>query len=278
MARPVHFAFLMLAVTCLLTAKALAQGETTSAIIGEVRDSTNAVVADASVTITSLETGLKRSARTDDAGRFNFPQLRPGTYSVRVEAQGFEPRQIDNVAIPVSAADEVVAAARRIDQSSRGELERIGQVAAGVGKILKCSCAQTGRGIRILSVQERCFRVDRNVFPDGLNPEREIHDLGTAEGRCYFASPLRLELGRGGFDGVSSWLELREREPARVVGLQASLQTVFFAHEGYGRIRNAGAGFVGHEPGNRAGGFALREQVQSAGGGEEKNGAKFRHD
>ena len=51
----------------------------------------------ATVTITNHETGLKRSAKTDDAGRFNFPQLKPGTYSVKVEAEGFEPQQNDNV-------------------------------------------------------------------------------------------------------------------------------------------------------------------------------------
>ena len=34
---------------------------------------------------------------TDSAGRFDFPQLQPGRYSVRVEAQGFEPQQNDNV-------------------------------------------------------------------------------------------------------------------------------------------------------------------------------------
>jgi hypothetical protein len=82
---------------CLLPPQALGQGETTSAIVGEVRDATNAVVAGATVTITSHETGLKRSARTDDAGRFNFPQLKPGVYSVRAEAPGFEPRHVDNV-------------------------------------------------------------------------------------------------------------------------------------------------------------------------------------
>ena len=60
-------------------------------------DSTGAVVPGASVTITNQETGLKRSATTDDAGRFNFPQLKPGTYSVKVEAQGFQPKQNDNV-------------------------------------------------------------------------------------------------------------------------------------------------------------------------------------
>ena len=97
MARAVHFAFLVLAVASLAPVKTLAQGETTSAIVGQVRDATNAVVPGAIVTITNPDTGLKRSAKTDDSGRFNFPQLKPGIYSVKVEAPGFEPRQNNNV-------------------------------------------------------------------------------------------------------------------------------------------------------------------------------------
>jgi hypothetical protein len=38
-----------------------------------------------------------RSGSTDQGGRFNFPQLQPGTYTVRVQASGFEPQQADNV-------------------------------------------------------------------------------------------------------------------------------------------------------------------------------------
>ncbi len=82
---------------CFLPPKAPAQGETTSAIVGQVRDTTDAVVPGVTVTITNHETGLRRIALTDDAGRFNFPQLKPGTYSVRAEAQGFSPGQNDNV-------------------------------------------------------------------------------------------------------------------------------------------------------------------------------------
>ncbi len=77
--------------------RVLAQGETTSAIVGQVTDATNAAVPGATVTITNRETGSRRSAMTDNEGRFNFPQLKPGAYSVRVEAEGFEPRQNDNV-------------------------------------------------------------------------------------------------------------------------------------------------------------------------------------
>jgi hypothetical protein len=96
-ARARHFVLLVLAVACLLVAEAPGQGETTSAIVGEVRDASGAVVPGGIVTITSRETGLQRSAKTDDAGRFNFPQLKPGAYSVRAEAQGFEPRLVENV-------------------------------------------------------------------------------------------------------------------------------------------------------------------------------------
>ena len=97
MARAANFAFVVLTVACLLPAKALAQGETTSAIVGRVRDTTDAVVPGATVTITNHETGLRRTARTDAAGRFSFPQLKPGTYSITVEARGFDPGQNDNV-------------------------------------------------------------------------------------------------------------------------------------------------------------------------------------
>src|SRR6202789_2979672 len=94
----VHRLVLILAVIAsVLPPEAVAQGETTSAIVGQVRDTTNAVVPGATVAITNLETGLRRSAKTDDAGRFNFPQLKPGTYSVKAEAQGFAPQQNDYV-------------------------------------------------------------------------------------------------------------------------------------------------------------------------------------
>ncbi len=76
---------------------AFSQGETTSAIVGEVTDVSGATVPHAIVTVTNKETGLRRNASTDDAGRFNFPQLKPGTYIVRVEAVGFEPQENDSV-------------------------------------------------------------------------------------------------------------------------------------------------------------------------------------
>jgi hypothetical protein len=89
---------LLLASTGILSARfGMAQGETTSAILGQVTDASGAAVPGATVSITNRETGMRRSLATDEEGRFNFPQLTPGTYSVRVEAVGFDPQQNDNV-------------------------------------------------------------------------------------------------------------------------------------------------------------------------------------
>ena len=96
MRRTLRVVSLVVAVAA-FSAQALAQGETTSAIVGQVADVTGAVVPGATVTITNRDTGMKRSVRTDDAGRFSFPQLKPGRYSVRVETQGFEFQQNDGV-------------------------------------------------------------------------------------------------------------------------------------------------------------------------------------
>ncbi|MGA8674493.1 MAG: carboxypeptidase regulatory-like domain-containing protein, partial [Candidatus Acidiferrales bacterium] len=90
---------LIVATLCFFSfpAETRAQGETTSAIVGQVTDSTEAGIPGAVVTIASRESDARRSARTDDEGRFNFPQLKPGAYSINVEAAGFEPQRNDAV-------------------------------------------------------------------------------------------------------------------------------------------------------------------------------------
>ena len=93
MLRNIPSALFLLTSVLLLPMEMLAQGETTTAIVGQVSDVTGAAVAGATVTIANQETGLKRGAKTDDSGRFNFPQLKPGTYAVQVEAAGFATQQ-----------------------------------------------------------------------------------------------------------------------------------------------------------------------------------------
>ncbi len=82
-----------LAASLLCPACVHAQGETTSAIVGRVADESGSAVARAEVTVMSNETGLRRNVLTNDSGRFQFPQLIPGAYTVRVTARGFQSTQ-----------------------------------------------------------------------------------------------------------------------------------------------------------------------------------------
>src|SRR5208283_2769429 len=93
----VVFGLLIVSAYVFFPSRMRAQGETTSAIVGQVADETHAAIPGATVAIVNAETGLERRARTDNEGRFNFPQLSPGTYSVKLEAEGFEPQQSDHV-------------------------------------------------------------------------------------------------------------------------------------------------------------------------------------
>ncbi|MGA2598813.1 MAG: carboxypeptidase-like regulatory domain-containing protein [Bryobacteraceae bacterium] len=85
----------------------LGQGETTSAIVGSVSDSSGAAIPAATVTVTSIENGLKRIVKTDDSGRFNFPQLKPGMYAVKAEAEHFEAQQNNSVSAALGQKQQV---------------------------------------------------------------------------------------------------------------------------------------------------------------------------
>src|SRR5580700_6340273 len=86
-----------MAIVLIFVKLAHGQGETTSAIVGSVVDQSSAAISGAIVTVTNVENGLKRSVKTDEAGRFSFPQLKPGVYSVKAEADRFEAQQNNSV-------------------------------------------------------------------------------------------------------------------------------------------------------------------------------------
>ena len=62
-------------------------------IAGTVTDPSGAVVADAPVAIENLDTGLKKQAKTNNAGLYRFPLLPLGRYKLTVSAQGFQSQE-----------------------------------------------------------------------------------------------------------------------------------------------------------------------------------------
>jgi hypothetical protein len=73
----------------------------TGRILGTVTDQTGGVIAGAMVAVTNSQTGVARNLVADDAGEYNAPNLTPGTYTVRVTANGFQTFERQNIAVGV---------------------------------------------------------------------------------------------------------------------------------------------------------------------------------
>ncbi|HEX5473849.1 MAG TPA: TonB-dependent receptor [Vicinamibacterales bacterium] len=84
---------------------AIAQETTSGSIAGQVMDAQGLAIPGATVTVTSAQ-GSKTFV-SDDKGRFFAPYLTPGTYSVRVELQGFKPAEQKNVTVSLGQRVEL---------------------------------------------------------------------------------------------------------------------------------------------------------------------------
>jgi hypothetical protein len=102
MARATKGIFVLGAVVCvLLFSSALFSQGNNGRILGTVGDQTGGVVSGATVTIVDKDRGVARTLMTDDAGEYNAPNLIPGTYIIRVEANGFKRLERQNVVLEV---------------------------------------------------------------------------------------------------------------------------------------------------------------------------------
>lgn len=88
-------------------------------VLGQVTDSSSAVVPHSKVTLTNEGTGLAVTASTNDRGDFTFSPVRVGSYTLSVEHAGFG--KSTRVHIPVNIQQEVVVnfqlQAGRVEQS-----------------------------------------------------------------------------------------------------------------------------------------------------------------
>ncbi|MEO7674733.1 MAG: TonB-dependent receptor [Pyrinomonadaceae bacterium] len=100
------FAALLLMFT-LGTGFALAQSDR-GTIRGTVTDPNDAVVANAKVTVTSVDNGETRETTTGDEGIYVFPELKSGLYRVTVEASGFSRTSVEDVKVDVQGVNSLV--------------------------------------------------------------------------------------------------------------------------------------------------------------------------
>ncbi len=97
----------MLALLAISASVLMAQSAGTSGLAGTVTDPSGAAIPNVTVTITSNETGLTRTATTGADGSYRFSLLPPGTYHVRFAATGFKTADVGAVTLNVTETPEL---------------------------------------------------------------------------------------------------------------------------------------------------------------------------
>ena len=94
--------FVCVLMCTLISGMAVAQGTGSSGdITGTVTDPSGAIVANATVTVTDVAKGTKRTVITGDSGTYRFIGLMPATYSVSISKTGFQPEIVKTVVVAV---------------------------------------------------------------------------------------------------------------------------------------------------------------------------------
>src|SRR5437016_802601 len=84
------FAFLVAIVVLALAPTSGWSQNVYGTIAGTVTDTSGAAVANATVTLTNLDNGLKRNMETDSSGNYTFVNILPGRYKIEGEKTGFK--------------------------------------------------------------------------------------------------------------------------------------------------------------------------------------------
>jgi len=83
--------------------------QTTAQLTGTVTDPSGGVIPNAQVTLVDEATGTSRAIVTNGDGLYAFPALVPGSYTVKVTAKGFQPKEITGIVLHAGDARTVPA-------------------------------------------------------------------------------------------------------------------------------------------------------------------------
>jgi len=81
--------FIFTAVVFLLLAAAPLTAQNAS-LVGTIRDQQGGAIPNATLTLTSQDTGVSQTTVSDGGGNFEFPTVRPGAYTLKAEQKGFQ--------------------------------------------------------------------------------------------------------------------------------------------------------------------------------------------
>lgn len=92
---------LCLALVLSFSVSTQAQSASTGSVVGIITDPSGGVVVGATVTLTDKATTIARTTLSNDAGRYIFTNVAPGSYEVSANQNGFSLAKADNLTVAV---------------------------------------------------------------------------------------------------------------------------------------------------------------------------------
>jgi outer membrane receptor protein involved in Fe transport len=151
---------------CALLALALGAGNlaaqaVNATLLGTVTDPSGAVVVNAKVTATEVNTGISHTDQSNASGNFTFPDMPPGQYQVTVEMAGFKKEVRRDITVLVNSSTRVDV------QVQPGNVSESVEV-TGAPALLETDRADTGRKVEVQLVEDAPLGNNRN-FQSLLN-------------------------------------------------------------------------------------------------------------
>ncbi|MEZ5355381.1 MAG: TonB-dependent receptor [Bryobacteraceae bacterium] len=125
-------------------------------ILGSVSDSSNAVIAGASITLVETGTNFKREAQSNESGNYVFVNLDPGTYQVEASMTGF------NRAVRTDIDLRPNTTIRVNFELTPGVVSEVVNVSAANAPLLQTDRADTGGKIEQRQLQQMPLLFNRN--------------------------------------------------------------------------------------------------------------------
>jgi hypothetical protein len=178
-------------------------------IVGNVKDSTGAVLPGATVTITHNETKATRETTSDTSGAYRFPTVQTGTYNIAVKMTGFQAFTRNNVPVTLNTVARVDAAL------AVGGLQENVTVSTET-PLLQTDRAEVREELRARELQDLPVPVGRNyqelftTLP-GFTPPADAHSIPSNPSRAltFNVNGASNQGNNTRIDGVSStnvWL------------------------------------------------------------------------
>src|SRR3984957_15914545 len=171
-----------------------------TAIVGTVMDNSGAVVPGAKVTVTSVSTGIAKSAVSKATGEYTVNYLNPGTYNVEVTANGFSTTKQQGIELTLTQQ------ARANLQPPVGSAPEQGTV-QGAPPLLQTEASSLGTVVGEVETQNlplngRKFE-DLAILTPGTTASSPDNHTSSDDGASVQSYSEQFEWGQTNVDGVT---------------------------------------------------------------------------